>query len=141
MNDRTVLCPSSRCEPGAILLGLHLPDGRVAFAPEPIVVDDAFVAAAREGREPEKRFRFSSPCAKGSCRQWTGSRCGVIDAVLDHVESGAAPLPDCSIRARCRWFLQSGPAACSVCPLVMTDARDVPDGAPYSPDTVEALAP
>lgn len=124
MNARTILCPSSRCEPGAILVGLHLPNGTVAYAQDRLVIDAAFVAAAGEGRAAEKRFRFGSPCANGACRQWTGSRCGVIDAVLEHADTGGEALPNCSIRAQCRWFDQAGPAACRVCPLVMTDARD-----------------
>jgi hypothetical protein len=120
----SVLCPSSRCEPGAILLGLHLPNGTVMYATEPFVVDEKFVAAANDGRAPEKRFRFSSPCMKGACRQWTGSRCGVIDDVLVYAEVSESELPACSIRERCRWFIQSGREACGVCPLVMTDSRE-----------------
>jgi hypothetical protein len=126
VHPETVLCPSARCEVGAILLGITLPGGRVAFASDRIVVDDAFVQAAREGRSPEQRFRFSAPCVKGACRQWTGTRCGVIDQVLDCAggESAPADAPACSIRPHCRWYLQSGASACAVCPLVVTDARE-----------------
>jgi hypothetical protein len=126
MHPEAVLCPSARCEVGAILLGIALPGGRVAFASDRIVVDEAFVHAAQEGRSPEQRFRFSAPCVKGACRQWTGTRCGVIDQVLDCAGSEAAPVeePACSIRPQCRWYLQSGAAACAVCPLVVTDVRE-----------------
>jgi hypothetical protein len=124
MTAEPVLCPSARCEPGAILLGLSLPDGRVAFASDRIVVNEEFVEAAAEGRPAEQRFRFAAPCVRGACKQWTGSRCGVIDAVVDHLgPTEAASLPACSIRSQCRWFGQSGPVACSACPLVVTDAR------------------
>jgi len=125
----SLLCPSSRCQDGAILLGIVLGDGRVAFAQHRLVVDAAFVQnATKEGsREPERRFRFSSPCAKAGCQQWTGSRCGVIDSVMDDARALHAavdgPLPNCSIRSECRWFDQAGAAACAVCDLVVTETR------------------
>jgi hypothetical protein len=62
---------------------------------------------------------------ESACSQWTGSRCGVIDRVIDLVgaETDQADLPDCSIRPECRWWKQSGPDACAVCPEVVTDTR------------------
>lgn len=127
----TILCPSSRCQEGAILLGIVLPDGSVAFAKDRIVVDGGFVQnATREGSHPpETRFRFSSPCARGACNQWSDSRCGVIDSVLQEAHDGGydsqgrQALPECSIRPQCRWFEQSGAEACSVCDLVITETR------------------
>jgi hypothetical protein len=122
MNSERVMCPSAPCEPGAVLLGIVVAEGQVAYARDRIVVDEEFVQIARAGRSPEKRFRFSAPCVRGACRQWTGSRCGVIDAVIEVIEPRVtAPLPPCSIRSQCRWFAQSGSSACAVCPAVMTD--------------------
>jgi hypothetical protein len=130
MTNDSILCPSAHCEDGAILLGIVIADGRVAFASDRIVVDEEFVRIAHQGRSPEMRFRFSAPCVKAACRQWTGERCGVIDAILDHLTPGEPgdPLPACSIRSQCRWYKQSGPRACCVCPLVVTDSRDPADG-------------
>jgi len=122
MSSERVMCPSAPCEPGAVLLGVVVAEGQVAYARDRIVVDEEFVQIARAGRSPEKRFRFSAPCVRGACRQWTGSRCGVIDAVIEVIEPReTAPLPPCSIRPQCRWFAQSGSSACAVCPAVMTD--------------------
>ena len=119
-----ILCPSSRCQTGAILLGIVLPDGSVAFAKDRIAVDAAFVDSASQGRAPETRFRFSTPCASSGCHQWTGERCGVIDSVLAEAGAYTSPeLPDCAIRSDCRWFAQSGSAACAVCDRVVTDTR------------------
>lgn len=126
------LCPSSRCQEGAILLGIVLSNGSVAFAKDRIVVDGAFVqnATAEGSRPPESRFRFGSPCAKGGCHQWTGSRCGVIDSVLEEAQAqnyllpGDTSLPQCSIRESCRWFDQTGADACAVCDAVVTETRD-----------------
>jgi len=125
------LCPSSRCQEGAILLGIVLSNGSVAFAKDRIVVDRAFVQnATTEGsRPPESRFRFSTPCAKGGCHQWTGSRCRVIDSVLENTRAqnyqlqADISLPQCSIRDSCRWFNQTGAEACVVCDIVVTDTR------------------
>jgi hypothetical protein len=39
------------------------------------------------------------------------------------------PIPECAIRARCRWFGQVGVEACRFCSLVVTEASDkVVDG-------------
>ena len=126
----SILCPSSPCKEGAVLLGIVLADGSVAFATDRIVVDKGFVQnATREGSHPpETRFRFSSPCAQGACRQWTGSRCGVIDSVMTDVQTAGyhpdeTTLPACSIRPDCRWFQQTGAAACAVCDIVVTETR------------------
>jgi len=119
------MCPSSRCEPGAVLLGVVVASGELAYASERLVIDDEFVQIARAGRSPEKRFRFSSRCVQAACRQWTGARCGVIDAVVETVgPRDATDLPACSIRPECRWFRQSGATACAVCPEVLTDNRE-----------------
>lgn len=127
--SNSILCPSSRCEDGAVLLGVVSADGRVAFAQDLIVIDKEFVRVAHEGRSPEKRFRFGSPCARGACHQWTGERCGVIDKVMETIEPSAAhpELPECAIRSQCRWFGQSGEMACGACPEVITDLRDTPE--------------
>lgn len=123
MTKDTILCPSACCESGAILLGIVLPDGKVAFARDRVVVDESFVQIARNGRAPESRFRFSTSCAREACKQWTGERCGVIDMVLQHLgdKEILPPLSECSIRPQCRWYQQVGRSACSVCPLVITD--------------------
>ncbi len=120
-------CPSSRCEPGATLLGVIEVDGTVGYITPRLTIDEDFVERARRGRKPESRFRFSGPCVEAGCRQWTGSRCGLIDRVLDaglehpHPEAERGGLPQCSIRSSCRWFDQAGAEACRVCPLVITD--------------------
>lgn len=118
-------CPSSRCEPGATLLGVVNADGTVGYISPALTIDEDFVATARRGRTPESRFRFAGPCVESGCRQWTGSSCGVIERVLEADLAEAAPdrgsLPHCSIRSSCRWFAQEGAAACAVCPLVITE--------------------
>jgi hypothetical protein len=121
-SDAKALCPSYRCEDGALLLGVVQPAGVVNLLNEPIAIDGTFVQTARQGRSPEARFRFAGPCHQCACRQWAGGRCGVIDKVLkSRSEPDVSRLPDCSIRPACRWFLQRGAAACHACPEVVTD--------------------
>jgi hypothetical protein len=120
------MCPSGRCEPGSILLGVVAADGRVGYLRPEVQIDAEFVATARSGRAPEKRFRFAQPCVEGQCAQWTGSQCGIIQSVLESDEGRAVldeprSLPRCSIRPRCRWFGEHGARACAVCPLVITE--------------------
>lgn len=127
MTESTILCPSWECEAGASLIGIVLADGSVAFSKERIVINEAFVKAARQGRAPEKRFRFSSTCKRAGCIQWTEGRCGIVDRIMEeHQDLVSAPaenfvLPECPIRPQCRWHLQSGDAACRACPEVITD--------------------
>lgn len=129
-------CPSSECRAGAVLLGVVLPNGRIAYAADRIVVDQGFVDIARQGRAPEKRFRFSGPCVEGACPQWSGHDCGLIDRLLTAYEAergpakAADPLPACSIREECRWFDQHAGRACAVCPEVVTDSTEAAEQLP-----------
>jgi hypothetical protein len=122
------LCPSARCEEGAILLGIVGRNGQVGYVTPRITVDAEFVREARKGRAPEARFRFAQPCVEGRCAQWTSSRCGLIDKVIGSPEASRKnewsqeSLPECVIRPSCRWFGQEGAKACAVCPLVVHTA-------------------
>lgn len=103
---------------------------------------------AHEGRSPEARFRFADRCVEGVCRQWTCSRCGVVDrvageaaAVTDSALAVTGSPLCCGIRPRCRWFAQSGVAACALCDFVVTEAAraDQPEIA-RGVDRLEAVA-
>src|ERR1017187_9034862 len=124
MSESAVLCPSWGCEAGASVIGIVLADGTVAFSKERIVVDAAFVETARQGRSPEKRFRFSSTCKRAACIQWADGKCGIVDTIIsEHQARSSKPpdpyvLPECPIRPLRRWHLQSGDAACCACPEV-----------------------
>jgi hypothetical protein len=125
MDDGSRTCPSARCAPGNLLLGVKGADGEVHHMRKAMQIDEEFVEKAREKGPPEARMRFASTCATSGCAQWTGTRCGVIDNVLAHLEAIKHPvrtsLPPCPIRATCRWFDQSGEQACQACSLVITD--------------------
>lgn len=135
------LCPSARAEVGAALIGVVQGDGTVALLGRPLPVTQAFLDAAREGRSPERRFRFAAPCVRSECRQWRGSaedaeggRCGVIDRVTaalgPELSAEAGRARPCGVRRSCRWFAQGGAAACDACRLVITETRAGPEPAP-----------
>lgn len=118
-------CPSSVAEVGSQLIGVVGPEGRVAFLGTPLPVTESFLEVARQGRKPEQRFRFAGPCHEGRCSQWTGTRCGVADTVVEALETDLeAALRPCLIREACRWWQQQGRAACSVCEQVVTDLTE-----------------
>lgn len=141
MNVEPSRCPSAKCREGAELLGIVRSDGTIAYLGRRTTLDEQFVRIAATGRAPEKRFRFSDLCVEERCAQWAGGRCGIIDDVIQRLTPVplGGPLPRCSIRATCRWFGQSGPRACAVCPFVITDLRvttadpDVPGAAAVPP--------
>ena len=127
------VCPSAPAEPGALLLGIVGPEGRVAYVSPGMHVTQEFLDGVGERQSPTRHFRFAGRCAESGCQQWTGERCRVADALvqaageLDLPEDvlpedvPPADVPRCGIRARCRWFAQAGLRACAVCPLVVTD--------------------
>lgn len=115
-------CPSARCAPGARVLGMVQPDGRVALLRTPLPVDEDDCARLSARGTPEAGMRFADRCVEGRCQQWTGHSCGVIERVLSALAPDLpASLPPCPIRAECRWYGQEGGAACAVCPQVVTD--------------------
>lgn len=124
-NKGRILCPSAMCEPGVKLLGIVGKDGRVSLLEEAILVDKTFASIAHQGRTPEKRFRFTTPCLKKACQQWKNERCSVGDEVISALSSeepsDQTSLPKCGIRNNCRWYNQSGEKACLICRDVVTD--------------------
>jgi hypothetical protein len=118
--QRPLLCPSARAEDGAELFAVAGADGTVHHLPEPIAVTPEFLALVAPERA-ERRFRFSAPCREAACAQWTDGRCGLperLAALVPESEAAAAPRR-CALRPHCRWFRQSGLAACTICPVVL----------------------
>src|SRR4051812_258723 len=93
------LCPSARCEPGAILLGMVGNDDQVAYVTPAIPITERFVEIAQAKGTPERRFRFAQPCACGGCKHWADERCRVADILVENLEPAEAErLPKCAIR-------------------------------------------
>jgi hypothetical protein len=129
-------CPSSTCEPAHELFGIVGPDGLIAYLRPRFVVDAVFAAAARaEPMPPEARFRFAGPCREDRCSQWRNGRCGVIDLVASGEPApGDMRMPRCGIRANCRWFVQLGALACSMCPIIVRDDPRMHEEASREPE-------
>lgn len=124
--NKTILCPSSRAQTGARLLGIRQEDGRVAILPEPLKIDESFIDISNQLAHAEQQFRFTNKCVESGCKQWTGQRCGVSDNLIQASQFLKLDnsLPECGIRAQCRWYNQNGAAACNICPLVITEVTE-----------------
>ncbi|HOZ91025.1 MAG: hypothetical protein JNK36_09710 [Bacteroidia bacterium] len=123
------MCPITKCEPGAKLIGVKIDNDVFDFLKENIMVDEDLFDVMTAVSNPEKRFRFSNVCLETGCKHWTGAACGCVGKVLKNVEDLTlkkdAILPQCSIRERCRWFYQEGRMACDVCPLLAIKDKDL----------------
>jgi len=116
--NRTLLCPSYTCKPGAKILGIVNASGFINYLQSTIEIDKTFVEEANKGRLPEKRFRFAGNCTKNGCKQWdkTDSQCGLIDTIVEVFDKPPqSELQHCPIRERCRWFAQRKKTACYNC--------------------------
>ncbi|MBM7776184.1 hypothetical protein JOD54_006388 [Actinokineospora baliensis] len=116
-------CPSGQAAPGATLLGIMGPGGRVVFTPHgPSLTEDLRTHLESQVDGPlETRYRFATPCATTGCAFWDGA-CRALDAAHEEYPTAMAALPECGIRDTCRWWSQEGPTACAVCPQVRTRA-------------------
>jgi len=120
----SLLCPSSRAKPGALLLGVRQKEGTISILPQALPVDEHFLQDVHQDpTPPEQRFRFSNKCVESGCEQWTGKSCGVIERVIEFLDQVPVQeaLPACSIRPKCRWYEQQKGEACRICPYVLTE--------------------
>lgn len=126
-SSNSIACPSNRCKPGSQLLGVRQDDGTVSILPEALPIDESFIETVKENAEaPEQRFRFTNKCVESGCSQWNGKGCGVIEQVIQYLEHipQKETLPKCSIRPKCRWFIQKGADACRICPYIITEITE-----------------
>lgn len=127
MVTENLLCPSYHCKPGASLIGIVNETGKVDFLKTPLTIDETFVKEAEKGRNPDFRFRFSGNCAKNGCGQWSkeGSKCGLINKLIDGLGNTETNLLPCPIRQKCRWFAQEAGLACANCNEVMRKSESM----------------
>lgn len=128
MSKDSKTCPSAQFKKGSLLIGVRNEKDEMDILENPIKVNQEIHDQLSEpGTKPEKALRFANKCVQSGCKQWTGTKCGVIDKVLNDIEENfrKATLPTCAIRDTCRWFSQRGAEACKVCPMVTTYKEQV----------------
>jgi hypothetical protein len=119
------VCPSAPCVEGTHLFGIFDESGTLSYLGESMEIDASFVQKAKQHSNPEKRFRFSSPCAKGLCKQWENGKCGLNEKAIEQIDMinpegyKSKPMPKCAIRKSCRWFDQNGEASCYACRYIV----------------------
>lgn len=131
-----MMCPSANLVddmPGGLkifgIAGGTAAEPRVEYLAEPVLVTAAMLESFADGAiQPGEVFRWTKPCKRSSCRQWSeeaaaagGPACTLIDrwlAALVPVEETA--LPACAIRPDCLGWHQAGPAACRRCPRIVS---------------------
>ena len=122
IRDR-LICPSAVAHEGAWIIGHRDEDRSMVFLDDPLPVTAEFIAKNNATDAPplEKNYRFASRCLEASCNNWSNGACGLIERLTEfQVRAPEPTIVECSIRPNCRWFRQSGPAACSVCSRVST---------------------
>ena len=70
---------------------------------------------------PAEVFRFAAPCAEGRCVHFRNCSCNLVTQIVNVLPAVTEMLPQCAIRAECRWWRQEGKAACMRCAQVVTD--------------------
>ncbi|WP_373635167.1 hypothetical protein [Yoonia sp. SS1-5] len=115
-------CPIAPCAPGAKLLGIQRPDGRLLLMHKAAIVDATFDDDARALGPPEDRMRFASACHPSECQHWDGKTCNALSGqgVQPCADANIKDPPPCPIRSTCRWFRQDGSKACGACQKCFT---------------------
>jgi hypothetical protein len=70
---------------------------------------------------PAEVFRIAAPCATNKCQHFENGHCQLVYRTIAHLEPVTENLPQCLIRASCRWWSEHGKAACYRCPQVVTN--------------------
>ena len=133
IEENILLCPSSGATDGSLLVGVIM-DNSVTLLETPLEVDNVFIELAQKSLPLEKRFRFATKCIASCCRNWTGTRCGVMELLSEskHLRNEDILNP-CSIRERCQWYHQDGGKACNICTYVVSnnmeenESLDIPE--------------
>ncbi|MBB5868347.1 hypothetical protein F4553_001726 [Allocatelliglobosispora scoriae] len=120
------MCPSTPAGNATVFLGMITPMGKVAYI-TPEVPAETVLSGMDDSAGPlEASYRFAGPCVTSRCGFWTGEHCGLGATLVESYQASGGEevdLPKCAIRRNCRWFAEQGPAACSPCSYVVTDAR------------------
>jgi hypothetical protein len=114
-------CPSARPTDG-VIFAVRVADPNASginYLDRFVPVSEDLLELA-EPIDPREVFRFAAPCAGAECTHFTGSRCSLVERIVNSVEAVVDTPAPCSIRSRCRWFAEEASEACRRCPGIIT---------------------
>lgn len=117
MENKNLSCPSSIANEHAQIIGIKLHE-EVNILPKLLPVSNEFLQLANKGNMMLKDFRFTNKCIESGCNKWNGKKCGLVDKLIEKIETQASKIPICAIRQSCRWYSQNGFDACKICEKV-----------------------
>ncbi len=116
-------CPSGQPDmEGARIFGVvggTADTPRVDYLKQDAIITDAMLGSLG-GMDPTHVFRFAAKCEEGRCAQFANGRCSLGQRIAEGLAPVVDRLPSCLIRPTCRWFRETGEAACFRCPQVVT---------------------
>jgi hypothetical protein len=122
--DTAPLCPSAQADwQDSVVFGVvggTADEPRVTQLDAPVPLDDELLDQV-DPVTPAEVFRMAAPCLCSGCVHFEDETCNLAKRIVKVLPPVTARLPKCSIRPRCRWWRQEGPAACARCPQVVTD--------------------
>lgn len=122
--ENSSLCPSAPPEwSGSVVFAVAVGTvdaPQVLHLPKPQSVTKELLALA-EPVTPTEVFRFAAPCAEKGCSHFDGSKCQLVQRIVEGVPPVANILPPCRIRQDCQWWQQEGKEACFRCTQIVTD--------------------
>lgn len=118
---RTAWCPSGAAHaPESLVLGVRAGvDGRVTYLADPVPAAEVLDQIPAD-IEPRRVLRFASHCVS-ECVNRRGDDCTLIERVVAaYPAANSRSVPQCHLRADCKWWAQAGVDACRRCPAVST---------------------
>jgi hypothetical protein len=122
-SQRRLRCPSAQPDmEDARVFGVI--DGppeapRVAYLKQSAMVSEDMLAALGD-IPPTHVFRYSAACEERACAHFDGRHCQLGARIAARLTPVVAEPPPCQVRPDCRWYAETGPAACLRCPQVTT---------------------
>ncbi|WNI27199.1 hypothetical protein [Streptomyces sp. ITFR-16] len=90
-------------------------DGQVTYLADPVPASVVLDQVPTD-IEPHRLLRFASHCS-AACTHHSADHCTLAERTVA-APAPAGPAPHCHLRRACRWWHQTGPAACAHCPAL-----------------------
>lgn len=119
MLTEAVWCPNGAARaPESVVLGVRSGvDGQVTYLADPVPAS-AVLDQVPTDIEPHRLLRFASHCS-AACTHHSPDHCTLAErTVATPTPAAPAAAPHCHLRVDCRWWRQTGLAACVRCPAL-----------------------